>query len=217
METGIVREGLGVETRSRVQFRAIFCGLATTVGVLIVCVGISWAIGLSTFHPTANRATGLALGLFIWSAVALWISIFAGSYVAALVGRAAEGRDGVLNGLAVWGSVTALLGMVFLSVFAGVMNALLSLTGASNVAARAGVTQAPPIGLQTQLVLAQMAHDAGLILWIYWGGIAGGLLTAIAGGWLAASIEQRRPEPRRREARAEPRAPSLATTAPQMP
>jgi hypothetical protein len=103
MEQGIVREGLGVELFSRVQLRAIFSGLVVAMGTLAVCLGVSWAIGLSTFHPTGSRAHGLAFGIFIWSAVALAISIFVGAYVAALVGRSAEPRDGVLHGLVLWG------------------------------------------------------------------------------------------------------------------
>ncbi len=95
MEQGIVKEGFGVELYSRVQLRAVFSGVVVAVGVFAICLGLSWAIGLSTFEPTAHRARGLALGLTIWGAIALALSIFVGGFVAALVGRSAEARDGI--------------------------------------------------------------------------------------------------------------------------
>ncbi|HWE26569.1 MAG TPA: hypothetical protein VHB97_01145, partial [Polyangia bacterium] len=76
MEETLGREGLAVELVSRVQLRAVFSGLAVAVGCYTICMGISWAIGFSTFQPTADHARGLTLANLIWGAIAVWISLF---------------------------------------------------------------------------------------------------------------------------------------------
>jgi hypothetical protein len=193
-----------VQTIPRISLRAIFAGLAVTVGVLAVCLGISFAIGLSTFHPTADRAFGLALSLFIWSAVAIAIALAAGGYVSALVARCRERRDGVLHGLVVWGTAMALLAREFLSIFVQVMNSLMMETGAGDVAARAGVAARPSLGLAAQMMLAHMARDAGLVLWIFWAAVVMSLLTASLGGWWGTRVERQPPLPRERKVTAPP-------------
>jgi hypothetical protein len=208
---GTISERL-VAPLSRVQFRAIFAGLAAAVGALSFCLGISFAIGLSTFRPTADRATGLALSLLIWGAVALCIAILIGSYVAAFTGRCNERRDGILQGLVVWGTAAALLDKVFLTVFFDVMNSLLAATGANDVAARAGVLERQSVGLAAQMILSRMAREAGIVLWVFWAAVAGSLATAIVGGWLGSRGERTR---QRRRAAAE-RAPVI-TTEPTVP
>lgn len=195
MEYDTVTQGYEVARAQRVRWGAVFSGLAIAFGVIAVCLGLSWAIGLSTFQPTAPKATGLALGLLIWSPVALCIGLFCGGWVAATTAHATERRDGLLHGLVVWGAVTALLGLVFLGVFLQVVNSLLQLTGANNVAARAGVVEEPSLGFGVQLVVAKMARDAGVVLWIYWAGIAGSMLASAVGGWLGARVEQKEPVP----------------------
>ena len=189
MEQGTVKEGFGVELFSRVQLRAIFSGVVVAVGVFAICLGVSWAIGLSTFHPTADRARGLALGLIIWGAIALAISIFFGAYVAALVGRSAEVRDGMLHGLVVWGSLAAFICLAFMGLFAGVMHDLLVATG-GNMNPH-GLENAPMLDGGSRAIVVEVAHEAADILWIYWAGVVAGLGTALAGGWLGARAEAR--------------------------
>ncbi len=186
MEQGIVKEGFGIELFSRVQLRAIFSGVVVTVGVFTILLGLSWAIGLSTFQPTAHQARGLALGLIIWGAIALALSIFAGAYVAALVGRSAEIRDGVLHGLVVWGALAAFMCLAFMGLFAGVMHDLLAATGGGSMAARTGLEDVPSLDGASRDIIVQMAHEAADVLWIYWAGIVAGLVTAVVGGWLGA-------------------------------
>jgi hypothetical protein len=200
METN--KERLAVKDVSRVQLRAIFAGLAAAVGVLSICLGISFAIGLSTFRPTADRATGLALSLLIWGGVAQCIAILAGGYVAALVARCDDRRDGILHGVVVWGTAAALLDKVFLTVFFDVMNSLLAATGANDVAARAGVNEARSVGLAAQIVLSRMAREAGIVLWVFWAAVVGSLVTAIVGGWLGTRGERREERARLEAARA---------------
>ncbi|HEX9103430.1 MAG TPA: hypothetical protein VF997_14560 [Polyangia bacterium] len=187
MDQGTVKEGFGIELFSRVQLRAVFSGVVVAIGVFAICLGLSWAIGLSTFQPTAHRARGLALGLIIWGAVALAISIFAGAFVAALVGRSAEVRDGVLHGLVVWGSLAAFLCLAFMGLFAGVMHDLLVATGGNM--GRIGPEDAPMLDAGSRAVIVEMAHEAADILWIYWAGLVAGLGTALVGGWLGARAE----------------------------
>lgn len=198
MDQGMLREGFGVEIYSRVQLRAIFAGVAVALGALGVCLGLSWAIGLSTFQATATRAHGLALGIIVWGAVALAIAIFVGAYVAALVGRSAGPRDGVLHGLVVWGTFSAVLFLVFMSLFSGLMHDLLVATGAD--VARSGVDAAPGLDEEQRSFVVQTARDAAGILWIYWSGIVAGLVTSIVGGWLGARAEQGALAERTREA-----------------
>lgn len=187
MEQGSVKEGLGIELFSRVQLRAIFSGVVVAVGVFAICLGLSWAIGLSTFQPTAHRARGLAIGLIVWGAVALAISIFVGAWVAALVGRSADVRDGILHGLVVWGSLAAFLCLAFMGLFAGVMHDLLVATGGN--LAKSGLEEAPMLDGTSRAIVVEMAHEAADILWIYWAGVVGGLATAVVGGWLGARAE----------------------------
>jgi hypothetical protein len=182
----MLREGFGVEFYSRVQLRAVFSGVAVAIGALAIFLGLSWAIGLSTFEPTASRAHGLALGIIIWGAVALALSILVGAYVAALVGRSAEARDGILHGLVVWGTLGAVLFLVFMSLFSGVMHDLMIATGGD--LATSGEA-APRLDEGERAVVAQAARDAAGILWVYWSGIVGGLATAVIGGWLGARAE----------------------------
>lgn len=177
----VIREGLAVELVSRVQLRAVFSGLAVGAGVFALCMGISWAIGLSTFQPTADHARGLALGSIIWGAIALWISMFVGSFVASQVGRSAETRTGIYHGLVVWGASAALLGFALLVLFSRVADSVIRM---SEAGATAG-------GAPT---LAAMTKAAGLTTWFFWAGIAGGLLTSILGGSLGARGEAKAPE-----------------------
>jgi hypothetical protein len=215
METTQERLAVGMGFFSRLQLRPVFAGLATATGVISVCLGISFAIGLSTFRPTADRATGLALSLLIWGGVALCIAMLLGSYVAAFSARSVDRRDGILHGVVVWGTATALLDKVFLTVFFDVMNSLLSATGANDVAARAGVNEARSVGLAAQIILSRMAREAGIVLWVFWAAVVGSLVAAIVGGWLGTRSE--RSETRRRIEEA--RAPAVPTgpTVPTLP
>ena len=86
MEETVFRENFAVELVSRVRWRAVLSGLAVTAGCYGLCMGFSWAVGLSTFQPTADHARGLALRNLIWGAIALWLSLFFGSFVAAIGG-----------------------------------------------------------------------------------------------------------------------------------
>lgn len=192
MEESNVRERLGLEFVSRVQLRAVFSGLAVAAGCLAICLGISWAIGLSTFKPTVAHARGLLLGNVIWGAIAVWISVFFGAFVAAMVGRSLQPRDGVLHGLVVWGTLSALMGLVLLRLFSGLTDALLLMTTAPEAAA----AQVP---LEASATVLRFAHIIGVTTWLFWAGVIGSALTAIAGGWLGASSDQKLTLPWRRE------------------
>lgn len=185
MDEVVTREGVAIEARSRVQLRAVLSGLAVAAGVYVVCTGIAWAIGLSTFEPTAERARRLAMATMIWGAVAVAISIFCGAYVAALVGRSLEARTGILHGLVVWGASAALIGGVLALFLSGIVGTVLQMSerGApDDVGARA---------------LMEVTRAASLSVWLHWAGIVAGLLTSIAGGWLGARSEVKRPRPAR--------------------
>jgi hypothetical protein len=185
MEEVGARDVVAVELVSRVQMRAIFSGLAVAIGCLAVCLGLSWAIGLSTYQPTAQHARGLALYNTIWGAVALWISIFAGAYVSALVGRATDRRGGILHGLTLWGALAGVLGLFIALLLGGFLLSLLQASG----------TTFPDGTVPHMVTLRRLAHVAGLTLWLYWAGIVGGLFTSVAGGWLGARNQS--PAPRR--------------------
>ena len=181
------REGVEVELVSRVQLRAVLSGLAVAAGCFAVCMGLSWAIGLSMFQTTAEHARGLALGNVIWGAIALWISIFFGAFVAALVGRSPEGRTGVLHGLVVWGATAALLGCMLMLMFSSVASSLMRLGGTQLAAG------APVVTEQNIRALGHLAHATGMIVWVDWAGIVGGLITSILGGLSGARSEGRAP------------------------
>ena len=186
MEEVIEREGVAVELVSRVQFRAVLSGLFVAAGVYAVCMGLSWAIGFSTFQPTADHARGLALGNIIWGAIALWISVFFGALVSAMVGRSPDARSGILHGLVVWGATAALLGFLIVMLFSGVIGNILRMSGGA----------APPIGPRA---VGGLVQAAGLTVWFFWAGVVGGLFSAIAGGFLGARSERK--APRETEAR----------------
>ena len=202
-------ERLIVERGSRVQLRAIFSGVAVALGALALCLALSWAIGLSTFAPTAERARGLAIGLLVWSAAALAISVFVGAFVAALVGRSARPRDGVLHGLVVWGSLAAFLCLTVMGLFAGVMHDLLIATG-GNLPGRVAFERGPILDSMSRTILVQMAHEAANLLWIFWAGLVAGLATSLLGGWLGWRAEQELPLRRAHKVRAPVTAPTIA-------
>lgn len=187
-----IRERTGLEFLSRVQLRAVFSGLAVAAGCLAVCLGISWAIGLSTFQPTVRHARGLLLGNAIWGAIAVWISLFFGGFVAAMVGRSVEARDGILHGLVVWGTLAAFLGLFLLRLFSGLSDALLLMTTAPESA----TAQVP---LEASATVLRFAHTIGVTTWLYWAGVLGSAITAAAGGWLGVSSERFLPRLFRRE------------------
>ena len=193
-------EGVAVEFVSRVQLRAILSGLAIVAGVFAVCIGLSWAIGLSTFQPTVGHARGLALGNIIWGAIALWISLFFGAYIAALVGRSTDGRSGVLHGLVVWGSTAAIIGFLIVLLFSGLLMALLRMSGSDITVGNT----APSVATRA---VGGVAQAAGLTVWLYWAGIVGGLFTSLLGGFLGARNESRVPA----------RAPRTTTVTPGVP
>jgi hypothetical protein len=203
MDERIAKERLAVETRSRVQLRPVLAGLAVTAGCLAVCLGLGWAIGLSAFHPTGHQARALVLGNSIWGAIAFWISMLIGAYVAAFVARADDTRDGVLHGLVVWGTLAAFFGLVLLRLFADLLNALLTLGSAEAGAGGASLEAAGAV--------ERFAHVAGLTLWLYWAGIIGGAISAIIGGRLGARGERAAP------ARRVPEQPSPAPITPKAP
>jgi hypothetical protein len=181
MEEVVERDRVAVELVSRVQVRAVLSGLVVAAGVYAMCMGFSWAIGLSTFQPTVDHARGLALGNVIWGAIAGWISIFFGGYVAALVGRSSDARSGVLHGLVVWGATAAIFGLLIAFVFGGVLGTILQMGVTGNL---------PAIGPAR---LDTLRQAAGLTVWLYWAGIVGGLFTSILGGFLGARSEIRAP------------------------
>ncbi len=187
MEQVNSNEGVAIEIVSRVQWRAVFSGLAVAAGALAVCMGFSWALGLSTFQPTADHARGLTLGNVIWGAVALWIASFCGAYVAALTGRSTDGRSGVLHGLVVWGSIAGLLGFFVTIFLSGLMPALLRMSGET--------AAVPPSTIQSTRALSEAVQIAGTSLWLYWAGIVGGLVTSVVGGMLASRTERKMPRP----------------------
>jgi hypothetical protein len=188
MDEVVGTQGVAVELVSRVQLRAVLSGLLVGAGVYAICMGLSWAIGLSTFQPTADHARGLALGTIIWGAIALWISIFFGGFVAAVAGRSADSRTGVLHGVVVWGATAVFHGLLLLLVFSGLLGRILEMSATSGA-----------VVISTR-ALDGLIRAAGLSLWLYWAGIVGGLVTAIVGGFLGAGSERK--APRRAAARA---------------
>jgi hypothetical protein len=179
----VERQGVAVEIVSRVQLRAVFSGLAVGIGVFAICMGLAWAIGLSTFKPTADHARGLALGSIIWGAIALWISMFCGAAVAAVAGRSPDARTGVLHGLVVWGAAAGALGFAIALLFGRLLGDIVQMSG--------GQMAGPAV---TPRMIGGLVKAAGLTAWMYWAGIAGGLLTSIAGGVIGARSETKAPK-----------------------
>jgi hypothetical protein len=210
VETEQVRPNVAVEMVSRVQLRAVFAGLMVAFGSLAILLGLSWAIGLSVFRPTAANARGVAVGAAIFSALALWVSAFLGAATAATVGRSTERKDGLLHGLVVWGALASLLGIGLLRMFSGLVNNLVRF--GITMAAQSG-PMGPEFGpRQAQAAVAQLAGFAGMVTWLYWVGVAGGLAAALIGGLRGARFESGVPRPAR--ARREPAAP-ISPTIPQ--
>jgi hypothetical protein len=164
-----------------------------------VAASSSWGIGLSTFKPTVAGARGLTIGNLIWGAIATWISLFCGGYVAALVGRSDDARDGILHGLVVWG-VTAAVTMLFvLMLVSGLLNALAAI-------ATAGSGDLRTVDLSG---VKSVARSAATAIWFAWAGLLGGLFASGVGGWLGSFQERGIPLGRRERAAAATTAPGL--------
>ena len=76
-----------------------------------------------------------------------------------------------------------------MGLFSGVMHDLLIATGGN--LAKSGMEDAPILDGTSRAIVIEMAHEAADILWIYWAGVVGGLVTAVVGGWLGARSEGR--------------------------
>jgi len=89
--------GLGDDRDTKnVSWGAIFAGVVTTAGLLVLFSLLGSAIGLGIIKPTSNQPfSGLGVGLLIWAVLSLLVSFGVGGYVTG----ALAGRAGFLHGI----------------------------------------------------------------------------------------------------------------------
>lgn len=84
--------------------RAIFAGIVSTYGIMILLMVLGAAVGAWGFK--FSEIPELGLEFWIWSFIAWIVSITVGSAVAASAARAQTLRDGFLHALVTWAAST---------------------------------------------------------------------------------------------------------------
>jgi hypothetical protein len=88
---------------SRVSARAVTAGtaIAFAVGTMLMLLGgVFGLLPTGRFDPESVRRLGAGSG--IWMIASSIIATFLGAWLAAIIGRSTERRDGVLHGVVTW-------------------------------------------------------------------------------------------------------------------
>jgi hypothetical protein len=170
METGSLdRFGL----TSRVSARAVTSGVAITLAVgtmLMLFAGVFGLLPTGNFDAESMRRLGAGFG--VWTLVSWILAAFVGAWLAAVIGRSKERRDGLLHGVVTW--------------------ALTMLAGGLLVWTRLIVALA--VGLVTREMLMAMRTN-GLYVGLFLAYVLT-LVASLAGGAFGARVESRTVERR---------------------
>lgn len=98
---------------SRISARAVTAGVLMVFALMALFMSLAAAFNLWTYS-FAEYASQNAGNLWTWTFVAWIISVFFGSYVAAVASRSSGSRDGYLHGATVWAASTV-FGCTFLA------------------------------------------------------------------------------------------------------
>jgi hypothetical protein len=187
----------------RISLRAVFSGVVVALIVQIMLMALGAAIGLTAFN--ADAAQELGVGGLVWLLLSLCLSSFFGAWVAATVAQTQQRRDGALNGLVTWATVS-LLGLFL------VTSTLTTIgSGAFGLVSRTAqvAAQAPPgsvpdtssLGQEIERQAGQVSvsqeqaegavKKAGIGMWGLFAAHLLPMLAAIGGGLMGAKSEQR--------------------------
>lgn len=111
----VVAEGGSILPR-RVSWGAVLAGVVVALAIGLTLNLLGLGIGATTIDATARStpdASSLGIGAAIWILIANLIALGIGGYVAARLSGTADGTDGTLHGMAVWGAC-ALLSVILL-------------------------------------------------------------------------------------------------------
>lgn len=119
---------------SRISWGAIFAGavIALAIGLMLNVLGA--AVGATMVDATTNQtpqASTLGIGAGLWLLVSNLIGLAIGAYAAARLSGTADGTDGTLHGMAVWGTTFLISAVILGNAIAGLAST--AVTGASSV------------------------------------------------------------------------------------
>lgn len=95
-----------IDLKSRIAARAVIAGVLFALATLTVLMAVAGGLGLWSAGVLDARALArLGAGFAAWAAIALVLSAFCGGFVAAVVSRSHDRRDGLLHGLVTWAAI----------------------------------------------------------------------------------------------------------------
>ncbi len=175
--------------------------LVVLLGFLAVVFDATAAANQANATPDGGGAA--ALGGAIWTAVANFLALFAGGFIAARAANHADHHDGMLHGLAVWSVVT----IAALVLFGAAASRLLGVAATGMAAAPPAATaqvdpQATAPGAQPQMTTPaapaaqdeaaaragarQVATATATTAFLLFGGALVGLIASLIGGVFGA-------------------------------
>lgn len=105
-----------IDFPSRLSARAIVAGTISVYAVMILFMALAGALGLWRFEFAELPQAGA--GFWIFAFLAWIVSLYISGYVAAIIGRAVNARDGAVHGFITWGSA-CVFGCGLLTLIAG--------------------------------------------------------------------------------------------------
>lgn len=204
---------LGQGMPFRISWGSLLAGTVASLGVLILLYALGMALGLSSVNPDKPdtiRASGIFTG--VWGLMTPLVALFVGGMVAGRSAGATSRMGGVLHGMVVW-SLTAVAGVWLLAtMFGGMVGTAVSV--GQNMAAGAITSADAPaetsgeggvvadvkekldeVGAAAKQQIKEDAIEAapetGVAMWVVFGALFLGFLSALAGGGAGVTREQR--------------------------
>ena len=147
--------------RLRIRVRAVLAGAIVELVALGLLLMLAGGLGLWSMGPLDSHAVeGIGAGLAIFTGAAWIVAAFAGGYLAAVIARTTDRRDGVLHGVTTWAIACASAAVLACLWFMAAV--------ATDLASVDAVTAIGP-GLMLAFVVGDLLGLAGAVS----GGIAG--------------------------------------------
>lgn len=119
---------------SRISWGAIFAGAVVALSIALMLNVLGTAIAAMLVDTTTREtpsATSFGIGGAVWLVVSHLIAMGFGGYAAARLSGTADGTDGTLHGVAVWGTTVLVSAVLIGNVVAGA--ASMAASGASSI------------------------------------------------------------------------------------
>jgi hypothetical protein len=159
----------------QVRWGPILAGLVTALSTQLVLSALGVAIGMNSIGGSGaprSDASGVGVGIGIWSIISLLISLFVGGWIAARAAGRMSRNAALLNGAILWASTLALSAWLLSSGVSGAFGLV-----ASNADSLINQAQQNPTITPNPAITAQQARDlAGNAAKVSWSFVLGSLL-----------------------------------------